>query len=719
MLSKKLMTFVSAVLAMGLLAGCNSGGSQSTKPSGETSTTTSTSTSATDSGSGSGTGSDTGSSTDTGSSSGTTVTHTVTFYDQGRVYGDPVTVNDGATVAKPATDPTKEGDEFVDYTFDNWYLSGATAAYDFTAAVTEDLDLYSKYNEVAKEYDLVVYVYGVNAASSPTTYITEAESNRILAEFKKQDGVATSTKILWHYVEGLKNDDFNKAVNESIIPVDVAISGAKLNHSDNTVNVELDATYGKVKAGEGWFENTTRYLAVTAACVTSHKDLAVKLYNLVKGVGPDYAITLSNTSLTLEIDGTAELTATYYGAAPTWALQELNPAGCFTFENGVVTAVAAGTGKIVATDAANHTAECLVTVSAAPVVPAHDLVIVINNSNASNTWMTEADAQALVARFTSAGQPGEGKDVELHVISGVNIAGVVAEIANIKSTNELAKVDAVLCRSAFMTNNDSKDLISTSYTPVDVHTTWKYAGGQFALLKDAFDEHVALAEAFGTFVSAQNVDYFEFDTTAITVKVDATHQVETELTGLTYTSSNTEIFTVSNTGLITGVAAGNAKLKVAKNAYYVEIGVTVEATVVEPVTLHVYINNSASKTVYMSTDNVALFEAAVEAAIPETTTIVWHVVDGRTDGDNGGTNAKFAAYLLGLTDNLPDIVVGGSGAFGTDNKTINAHADMPKAKIQAYCETDQSRYIGGCANMPTAHVSASIQVYNAMLALEA
>ena len=63
MISKKLMTFVSAVLAMGLLAGCNSGGSQETKPSGSTSTSTSTSTSISDS------GSDTGSQTSSDQSS--------------------------------------------------------------------------------------------------------------------------------------------------------------------------------------------------------------------------------------------------------------------------------------------------------------------------------------------------------------------------------------------------------------------------------------------------------------------------------------------------------------------------------------------------------------------------------------------------------------------------------------------------------------------------
>lgn len=700
MLSKKLITFVSAVLAMGLLVGCGGGGKPGSSSQQKTSDSPSTSTSTT---------------TSTSSSSGgSTVKHTVTFYDGGAVYGDPVTVNDGATVARPATDPIKEGDEFVNYVFDNWYEAGATAAYNFATPVTEDLDLYSKYNEVAKEYDLVVYVYGVNGASTPTTYITEAESNRILQQFKGLDDVPEQTKILWHYVTGLTNTNFNKSVNESPIPVDLVISGAKLNNDDDVI--ECDATYGKVKVGEGWFENTTRYLAVTAACAAGHKDLAVKLYSMVKSVGPDYAITLSNNSLTLEIGASETITATYYGAAPTWELQNVDPAGCVTLEGSTVTAVAAGTAKLVATDAAGHTAECAITVSAAPVVPAHDLVVAFNISNASNSWMTEEDALALVTRFTSAGQPGEGKDVDLQIIHGVNIAGVVSRIDEIKANNELAKVDAALCRSAFFTNAACPTLLD-GYTPVDVHSTWKYNAGQYGIFDDSFESHRELARAFGDFVSAQNVDYFEFDVTPITVKVGAQHQIETELTGLTYTSSDANVFTVSASGLIEGVAAGSGKLRVSKNAYYVEIGITVEEAVVEPVTLHIYINSEASKTTYMTAQNVSDFEAAIEAKVPETTTIVWHVISGKEDADNGGNNSKFAAYILGLTENIPDIIVGGSGAFGTDEGTIPVHSSMAKAKLTKYCATDQSRYYVGYANMPSNHVTAALQVYNAIAAL--
>lgn len=704
MLSKKLMTLFSAVLAFGMLAGCgnNAAGSEGSESRPDTSTSESQEESQSSS-----------------SSQGSTVTHTVTFYDGGRVYGDPVTVNDGSPVAKPATDPTKESDDFADYTFDNWYLAGATEAYNFATPVTEDLDLYSKYTQSARQYDLVVFVYGVNGASTPVTYITTAESDRVLNAFKALDGVDANMKIMWHYVEGLTNANFNKYVNESVIPVDLVISGNKLDN--DTESIVCDETYGKVTVGSGWFTAYTdaaRRVAVTAACVDGHKAMAAKLYELLRNVGPDYEITLSDSALTLEIGDTHEITATYYGAAPTFVLQDVVPAGCVTLEGSTVTAVAAGTAKVVATDAAGHTAECAVTVSAAPVVPTHDLVIVINISNASNSWMTEADAQSLVNRFTSTGQPGEGKDVELHIVSGVAIAGVVSAINDIKAADNLGKVDAALCRKAFFTNAACPDILD-GYTLKDVHSTWKYETGQYGVFADAFESHVALATAFGEFVAAQNVDYFEFDASPIAVKVEATYQIQTEITGLTYTSSNTDVFTVSDSGLITGVAVGLAKLKVSKVAYYVEIDVTVEAAVVEPVTLHIYINSEASKTTYMTAQNVSDFEAAVEAAVPTTTTIVWHVISGKTDGDNGGNNAKFAAYILGLTENTPDLIVGGSGAFGTDEGTIPVHANMAKAKLESYCASGQSRYFAGYADMPSAHVAATLQVYNVIKGFDA
>lgn len=52
--------------------------------------------------------------------------------------------------------------------------------------------------------------------------------------------------------------------------------------------------------------------------------------------------------------------------------------------------------------------------------------------------------------------------------------------------------------------------------------------------------------------------------TSVTLEIGATQQITTETSGVTYTSSDVAIATVSDTGLITAVAAGSAEILVAK-----------------------------------------------------------------------------------------------------------------------------------------------------------
>jgi uncharacterized repeat protein (TIGR02543 family) len=71
-------------------------------------------------------------------------THTVTFVDNGADATVPSqTINDGETAILP-TEPTKTG-----YTFGGWYSdSGLTTLYDFDTAVTTDISIYAKWDEV-------------------------------------------------------------------------------------------------------------------------------------------------------------------------------------------------------------------------------------------------------------------------------------------------------------------------------------------------------------------------------------------------------------------------------------------------------------------------------------------------------------------------------------------------------------------------------------------
>lgn len=624
-------------------------------------------------------------------------TYTVTFYDDGRVYGDPVVVNEGEKVAAPTT-PSREGDDFVTYTFKGWYEAGKDVAYDFESAVATNLSLYSSFEETARtDYDLVVFVYGINGASTPTTYISEEESN-----YMRDAYLATLTEdknVLWHYSAGLKNPAFNQYVIDSKVPVDVVISGNKLNNDEPSI--ACHETYGKVHMGDGWIENTSRYLAITDYCVEEHLELARGVYDLIRGIGPKYAVSLDAATAALQVGDTKQLTATYYGAGVTWTSSA--EAVATVSETGLVTAVAEGTATITVKDAANNTATCEVTVTAAPIVPEHDLVIVLNNSNASNNWMSETAAQNLIAAFKREGQAGYGKDIVLHVVSGVNIAGVVEKIGTINE-NDLARVDVALCRSAFFTNSACPELLKDEPI-VDVDASWGYSGGQVGIFANAFAEHLELARAFAAFVDAQHLDYFEMDASA-SVEVGGTHQLKT-VEGATYTSTNSEIITVSETGLVTAVAAGSAKVTVSKGLYSVDVPVTVTASVAEPVTINVYVHLTASKTTYMPEENFEALKTYVEANISDNVTINWTAL---TKTNNAGVTSA-----VNEAEETVHLVIGAKAAI--NDTTVGANASAEPVKINsAYPAEGESRYIAPLGGISEAELAACLEVYNLLKA---
>lgn len=83
-------------------------------------------------------------------------TYTVAFDTSGGSAVDPVTVDAGSTVTKPA-DPARSG-----YTFGGWYMENTYEnPYDFHAAVTGSLTLYAKWNAI-------VYSDPTYAVSAPT-----------------------------------------------------------------------------------------------------------------------------------------------------------------------------------------------------------------------------------------------------------------------------------------------------------------------------------------------------------------------------------------------------------------------------------------------------------------------------------------------------------------------------------------------------------------------
>ena len=602
---------------------------------------------------------------------------TVTFYDDGRVYGEPVQVKSGDTVAEP-TAPKKDNTDFETYTFNGW-ITVASELYDFSTPVTSDLDLYSDFTTSARDdYDLVVFVYGINGAEEPTTYISDVES-----EFMRETFVSTfnyeEKNILWHYSAGKTNKNFNKYVNDCLTPVDLVISGNKLDNDD--YSIETHAEYGKVHLGAGWIENTSRYLSITSKVNEAHMDMAVNLYNMLQNIGPNYKVTLDSATASLQVGDTKQLTATYYGDTVTFTSS--NDAVATVSETGLVTAISAGEATITATDLNGNTATCEITVSAAPIVPDHDLVIVLNNSNASNNWMDVEDAENLVKAFQREGQAGYGKDIELNIVSGVNIAGVVSAITEL-NTNDLGRVDAALCREAFFTNKSCPAMLDGEPI-VNVDASWAYSGGQFGIFANAFEEHLELARAFAAFVSGKHIDSFDIET-SISLKIGETYQLNT-VPGATFATEDANI-TVSESGFVTAIAAGSAKITVTNGLWSTTISVTVTPEETVAVTLNIYVHTKATK-YYVTDEGLELIKSTVEAGIGENVTVNWTTVTGK--------NADVTTAIDEAEETVHFAI---SAKAAIEDSTTGYYEGFSPVKVNAnFVASGESRYMGPLAGI--------------------
>ncbi len=108
-------------------------------------------------------------------------TETIKKYDV-IVNGVEKEVEHGTLLEKPA-DPTKETTESTIYTFDNWYIKGTDTVWNFESdKVVGDVEIEARFNEAAREYDVVVngvaqkVAYGVKLEkpANPTKETTES-----------------------------------------------------------------------------------------------------------------------------------------------------------------------------------------------------------------------------------------------------------------------------------------------------------------------------------------------------------------------------------------------------------------------------------------------------------------------------------------------------------------------------------------------------------------
>ncbi len=84
----------------------------------------------------------------------TTPQYKVSFVVDGQTYGEVQIVEEGAKIAQPTTDPTKENDAQYTYTFDGWYFGDKKWNFE-TDTVTEDVTLKATYISTVNKYEVV------------------------------------------------------------------------------------------------------------------------------------------------------------------------------------------------------------------------------------------------------------------------------------------------------------------------------------------------------------------------------------------------------------------------------------------------------------------------------------------------------------------------------------------------------------------------------------
>ena len=136
--------------------------------------------------------------------------YTITFNTDGGSSVSSVKVKDGEKVAKPSTNPTKEG-----YTFKHWSTTKGGSEYDFSTAVSGNLTLYAVWEENAPE---PVTTYTVTFVTGEGGSPVQNQTVNAGAKATKPTNPTKNgyTFKHWSTTENGSEYDFNTAVNKNL-----------------------------------------------------------------------------------------------------------------------------------------------------------------------------------------------------------------------------------------------------------------------------------------------------------------------------------------------------------------------------------------------------------------------------------------------------------------------------------------------------------------------
>ena len=406
----------------------------------------------------------------------------------------------------------------------------------------------------------------------------------------------------------LDKEDFAITAGESV-KIGAAITpedatNTKLTFSSSNTSVATVSSDGTVKAltpGE------------TTITVTSNNDSAFE--NVSKSVKVTVnaapvavsSVTLNKTSLTLTAGETSELSATVNPSNATdksisWASNDTSVVT--VDETGIVTAKAPGTATITVTTAdGNKTANCLVTVTAATVP--------VNGVELSTTTGSLVVGES--ATLTATISPANASNKE------VSFATDNADVATVDANGKVTAVGAGVAIITVTTKDGSKTAtckVTVSAAVVDVDVTGVALDRTSASM--AINDTITLVAT----VSPEN----------------ATNKA------VSWSSSNTDVATVNENGVVTAKAAGESTITVttADGEKTATCKVTVSAAVVEVTGVSL-----SQKTVTLKIDETTKLAAVVSPSDASYQSITWKSDDPAVA--NVGSDGTVTAISAGST----------------------------------------------------------------------
>ena len=441
-------------------------------------------------------------------------------------------------------------------------------------------------------------------------------------------------------------------------------------------------------------------------------------YNITLTVNaiPVTNIAMSQASASLYVGGTLQLDATVTPSNATnadyvWA--SLDESVATVDENGLVTAVAVGGTTITATasDGSGVYGSCTITVSAAPAVTeisdtiTRETTGVANGSTTYTSWSGKEGTSGAVYAGQSAGgndsiqlRSNNSNSGIITTSSGGTISKVVVEWSSSLTTSRTLNVYAKT--SAY---SDPTDLYGSSSgtlvgTIVSDSSTELTISGDYTFVGVRSNSGAIYMDSI-TFVwnSASATPITPVYPTAISltaesssISIGATTQLtvgytpsDTNVKNVTYSSSSESIATVSNTGLVTGIAQGSATITATAQT---ESGTTTATTTITVTPIAVTSVSLSSNSETIKVGKTVTLVPTISPSNATNKNVTWTSSDtsvatvssGTVTGVAAGTATITVTTVSGSKTATCTVVVQEASAGGEETFSIT-YTDLPSA----------------------------------------